>query len=201
MNLRNNFICFMMSLLPLLFFATSSVAQVSVQPDKTTHNSNKVNSGSRCSEIMKHPATNSPTALATNNKAQNPPIHQFTDLNIKWSLKSIDIDINLMLHNRANYQDLLQEVKADLSGSIAYYESNDHALLTLYSGQFHPIYYGKIQRSSNDISMSHYDENCPSCSKNVSYTRVYNPDQTLTFRLQDEDDDKTDVFYVLTFEK
>ncbi len=201
MNYRNNLICFMLLSSPLLFLNSISLAQVSVQPNKNTVKSQKVDVPSRCLQIMKHPTSSPPNTLNNNNKAVQPPIGQFTASTTKWKLKSIDVDIDLLQHNRAQYQNLLQAVKSDLTGSIAYYESNDYALLTLISGQFYPIYYGKIQKSSNDIILSHYVENCPSCAKNVSYSRVFKPDQTLSFRLQDEDEDKSDVFYVLTFEK
>ncbi len=163
---------------------------------------NKVNTPSRCNEIVLHQtSTSNSTTGLTIGKYSNPNIADFTQSNTKWKLKSVGIDNNIINANRPQLNSLLSEVQSDLTGNIEYYESSDYALLASSSNQVHPIYYGKIQMSSNDLILSHRVENCPNCSKNISYTRTYNPDQTMILRLQDEDDDKSDVIYILTFEK
>jgi hypothetical protein len=187
----------------LFNFNNQIFAQSQVNPNtKAQTATNKVNTPSRCNEIVQHQTTtaNSTSGL-TIGKYSNPNISQFTQNNTKWKLKSIDIDNVIINANRPQYNSLLTEVKSDLTGNIEYYESSDYALLASSSNQIHPIYYGKIQMNSNDLILSHRVENCPNCSKNISYSRTYNPDQTMILRLQDEDDDKSDVIYILTFEK
>jgi hypothetical protein len=46
----------------------------------------------------------------------------------------------------------------------------------------------------------HEVDGCPSCSKHIHYTRSIS-NNILTIKIQAEDDDKSDVFYVLTFNK
>jgi len=184
-------------------FNNQIFAQSQANPNTKVQSAlNKVNTPSRCNEIVLHQTTtaNSTSGL-TIGKYSNPNISQFTQNNPKWKLKSIDIDNAIINANRPQYSTLLTEAKSDLTGNIEYYESSDYALLASSSNQIHPIYYGKIQLISNDVILKHRVENCPNCSKSISYTRIYNPDQSMVIRLQDEDDDKSDVIYILTFEK
>ena len=62
------------------------------------------------------------------------------------------------------------------------------------------MYFGSFSILGNDIVLSHKVDGCPTCSKMVSYSRTIIKN-TLVLKIQDEDDDKSDVFYVLTFIK
>jgi hypothetical protein len=155
---------------------------------------------SRCLEIVKHPSSVS-TQTYTYQQLPNPDINQFVLDNTQWFLTSIDIDKHVLSTNRNNYTSLLNEVRQDLSGNINYFESSDYALLALTADEIHPIYYGRILVNSNNVTLKHRVENCPTCSKDVNFSRVVFPNQTLTIRLMDEDNDKSDVIYILNFVK
>jgi hypothetical protein len=124
----------------------------------------------------------------------------FTKANTPWKLASFDISKPDLENNLNNYKAIYNDVKNDFQSDVVYYESKTKALFCRDNGSVTPMYFGSISVVGNDVDLLHEVDGCPSCSKNIHYTRSIS-NNILTIKIQAEDDDQSDVFYVLTFNK
>ena len=171
--------------------------------------SKKHDAPSRTNEIIKHdtqPEFNSEidASITSNDELltndYNQKIQEFRNSNIPWKLSSFIISKNDLSENKNNYQLLIDDVKDEFNSNIFYYENEAKALLCRNDNPITPMYFGDFTNSGNDIVLAHKVDGCPTCSKTINYSRSIIKN-TLVLKIQDEDDDKSDVFYVLTFIK
>lgn len=118
----------------------------------------------------------------------------------QWQLSKVDIDQPSLRHNSSNYSQLLSEAKASFGKQLIYVENAKKALFAKNKAQVQAIYFGKTDNSNNQISLNNKVADCPSCSKIVIYQKSTSGN-TMQIRMQAEDEDKSDVFYLLTFNK
>jgi hypothetical protein len=169
----------------------------------------KVDGASRTKEIVKHETqpifTSEIDSPITSNsqfvtKGFNEEILEFTKSNSPWVLSKCEVSKSDLSANSNNYQLLLDDVKDEFNSNIFYYENEGKALLCRNDSPITPMYFGSFSILGNDIVLSHKIDGCPTCSKTVNYSRTIIKN-TLVLKIQDEDEDKSDVFYVLTFIK
>ena len=183
----------------MIFYAFESVSQ----------DLNKHDAPSRTSEIIKHetqPEFNSEIDSPITSNSQfvsdsyKTKVQNFSKESIPWKLISCEVSKKDLIQNTNNYQILTDEIKDEINGNVFYYENNGKALLCKVAESITPMYFGAFSPKGGDIVLAHEVDGCPNCSKKVTYSRTIN-DNKLTLKVQDEDDDKSDVFYVLTFLK
>ena len=169
----------------------------------------KIDGSSRTKEIVKHetqPIFTSEIDSPITSNSQflsedfNKKLLEFTKSNSPWKLSSCEVSKSDLSANLNNYQLLLDDVKDEFNSDIFYYENDGKALLCRNDSPITPMYFGSFSISGNDIVLSHKVDGCSTCSKMVTYSRSIIKN-TLVLKIQDEDQDKSDVFYVLTFIK
>lgn len=174
-----------------------------------TQEMKKIDSPSRTKEIVKHDTppnfTSEITSPITSNSQfvtneYNQKIQEFSNGNTPWKLSSFELSKSDLIENANNYQLLIDDVKDEFNSNIYYYENEGKALLCRNDNPITPMYFGDFLIVGNDIVLSHKVEGCPTCSKTVSYSRTIIKNK-LVLKIQEEDEDKSDVFYVLTFIK
>lgn len=183
----------------MIFYAFDSVSQ----------ELNKIDSPSRTNEIIKHetqpefnseidsPITSNSQFIADNYKTK---VEDFTKESSPWNLISCEVSKKDLIQNINNYQILTDEIKDEINGNVFYYENNGKALLCKMVESITPMYFGAFTTKGGDFVLAHEVDGCPNCSKTIIYSRTI-IDNKLSLKIQDEDDDKSDVFYVLTFLK
>jgi hypothetical protein len=117
-----------------------------------------------------------------------------------WRLSDISIDKEQLSENKANYDKLLSEVKEELKLEIIFVEDDKSALLAATQSGIKALYYCQFKENNGLISLHHKVDNCESCSKDVVLKKKIT-DNTLYLSIQADDSDKSDVFYILTFNK
>ena len=169
----------------------------------------KIDDPSRTKEIVKHKTQPNFTSEINEPLSPNPQfliedfnekIQDFTKGITPWKLSSFELSKNDLKENVNNYQLLKEDVRDEFNSNIFYYEKEGMALLCRNDNPITPMYFGSFSITGNDIVLSHKVAGCPTCSKMVSYSRTIIKN-TLVLKIQDEDDNKSDVFYLLTFIK
>ena len=177
--------------------------------DSVSQDLNKHDAPSRTSEIIKHeiqPEFNSEIDSPITSNSQfvsdsyKTKVQNFSKESSPWKLISCKVSKRDLIQNINNYQILTDEIKDEINGNVFYYENNGKALLCKVTETITPMYFGAFSLKGDDILLSHEVHGCPNCSKTITYSRTIN-DNKLTLKVQDEDEDKSDVFYVLTFIK
>lgn len=145
-------------------------------------------------------------ALAIQAKMDNETIVQqhaansFAATNPQWNLTNVQVEKAALGVNAANYNLLLDEAKASFTNDIIYVESPQKALFAKQGNELTPIYFGKISHNNSSVQLNHQTPGCSTCSKTISFTQRINGN-TMVIRMAAEDEDKSDVFYLLTFNK
>jgi len=134
------------------------------------------------------------------NNQQQLVVNSFAASNPQWKLSKVEIDQSLLSNNSSNYSSLLSEAKASFSKDIIYVENGKKALFASSKAQIRPIYFGFIKDVNSHINLHHKVSTCPTCSKTIEYQRSISGN-TLQLRMKAEDEDLSDVFYLLTFNK
>lgn len=116
-----------------------------------------------------------------------------------WRLDRIDIDQSALNTNLVNYSSLLSDVRSSMA-KIIYVEGNGKAMFAKQGNQKEPFYFGHTSQHLSNVSLSHEVPGCTQCTKLINYERQVNGN-TLTIRMQDEDQSLSDVYYLLTFIK
>ena len=190
-----------------LFFL--SISLLNLEASCQSISNAKVDGESRTKEIMRHETQpefvseigGEETIYSDYSvKSYSKKVLSFTQKHTPWKLSSFDISKNDLEKNFNNYTAIYNDIKNDFQSDVVYYESKNKALFCRVNGSVTPMYFGSISIVDNDVDLFHEVDGCPSCSKNIQYSRSIS-NNTLTIKIQAEDDDKSDVFYVLTFNK
>ena len=169
----------------------------------------KVDGESRTTEIIKHETqpefvseieAEVTTISDFSKESYSIKVLGFTKENAPWKLSSFDISKKDLQMNLKNYSAIYDDVKNDFTSDVLYYESKNKALFCKSNDSVTPMYFGAISIKGNEVELFHKIDGCPTCAKNVKYSRSIS-NNTLTIKIQEEDGDKSDVFYVLTFNK
>ena len=126
--------------------------------------------------------------------------NSFAATNPQWNLTNVQVEKAALGINAANYNLLLDEAKASFTNDIIYVESAKKALFAKQGNELTPIYFGKTTQNNSNVQLHHQTPGCSTCSKTISFTKRIDGN-TMVIRMGAEDEDKSDVFYLLTFNK
>lgn len=131
---------------------------------------------------------------------RNYEANSFAAFNPQWNLVNVDIDKKALKSNATDYSNLLSEAKTSFTTDLVYFENGQKALFAKSGNKLKPLFFGNIANVNNNINLYHKVSECLECSKVVRYHRIINGN-TMTIRMRAEDDNLSDVFYLLTFNK
>lgn len=131
-------------------------------------------------------------------ESQSVKINSLKSTNTIWRLKSIAIDEARLVENKAQKDELVSNASEDFAKDLIYVESETEVLIAPKDASNGTFIYGEKKiLGSNALRVNHLS-GCATCSKEYSFVREVGNGE-LKVIMQDQDEDKKDVFYVLTF--
>lgn len=129
---------------------------------------------------------------------QRAKVNSLKQSNTVWNLASISIEESRLMENKTKKDELLRSAKEEYSKGLIYAESETEALLATTEPTMTALIFGdKKMIGSNTLLVNHLS-GCATCSNEYSFERVLGNNE-LKLIIQDQDEDKKDVFYIFTF--